>query len=204
MYLRTTRRKNRDGSEVVYYQLAHNVRNPASGRAVAQIIHNFGRAERVQRAELVRLCCSIARVCGLEVHDPASDDNEQRTPGDFLPKGVAQKTTRAFGAVWAIEALWERLGIGSTLRRIADDKGCRLPYERALLAMTANRLCVPESKLGVWDRWLDTVYLPGCESLKLAHMYEAMDLLYAHADEVEKAVFFQTADLFNLDVDLIF
>ncbi len=204
MYLRTTRRKNRDGSEVVYYQLAHNVRNPTSGRAVAQIIHNFGRAERVQRAELVRLCCSIARVCGLEVRDPVSDGDEQQAPGDVLPKGVAQKTTRAFGAGWVIEALWERLGIGPTLRRIADDKGCRVPYERALLAMTANRLCVPESKLGVWDRWLDTVYLPGCEPLKLAHMYEAMDLLHAHADEIEKAVFFQTADLLNLDVDLIF
>jgi transposase len=35
-------------------------------------------------------------------------------------------------------------------------------------------------------------------------MYEAMDLLHAHADEIEKAVFFQTADLLNLDVDLIF
>jgi hypothetical protein len=35
-------------------------------------------------------------------------------------------------------------------------------------------------------------------------MYEAMDLLHAHAETVEKAVFFQTADLFNLEVDLIF
>lgn len=35
-------------------------------------------------------------------------------------------------------------------------------------------------------------------------MYEAMDLLYEHADEVEKTVFFQVADLFNLEVDLIF
>jgi transposase len=35
-------------------------------------------------------------------------------------------------------------------------------------------------------------------------MYEAMDLLYEHASEVEKAVFFHTANLFNLEVDLIF
>ncbi len=35
-------------------------------------------------------------------------------------------------------------------------------------------------------------------------MYEAMDLLHAHAEQVEKTVFFQTADLFNLEVDLIF
>ena len=103
-----------------------------------------------------------------------------------------------------IEALWERLGLKKTLEEVAKDAGAKIPYERALLAMVANRLCDPESKLGVWDRWLSTVYLPSCQDLKLRHMYEAMDLLHAHAEQVEKTVFFQTADLFNLEVDLIF
>jgi hypothetical protein len=76
--------------------------------------------------------------------------------------------------------------------------------ERALLAMVANRLCMPESKLGVWDRWLSTVYLPSCQDLKLRHIYEAMDLLHANIEEVEKTVLFNTANLFNLAVDLIF
>ena len=35
-------------------------------------------------------------------------------------------------------------------------------------------------------------------------MYEAMDLLYEHSGEVEKQIFNQTANLFNLQVDLIF
>src|SRR5210317_1913922 len=35
-------------------------------------------------------------------------------------------------------------------------------------------------------------------------MYEAMDLLYENAAEIEKDVFFHTANLFNLTVDLIF
>jgi transposase len=35
-------------------------------------------------------------------------------------------------------------------------------------------------------------------------MYEAMDLLYEHAAEVEKTLFFEVANLFNLTVDLIF
>jgi hypothetical protein len=56
--------------------------------------------------------------------------------------------------VLVIEALWERLGIGKELRDICKAKKIKVPYERALLAMVANRLCEPESKLGVWDRWL--------------------------------------------------
>jgi transposase len=103
-----------------------------------------------------------------------------------------------------IEALWERLGLKKTLEDVAKAAGAQIGYERALLAMVANRLCDPESKLGVWDRWLSTVYLPSCQGLKLRQMYEAMDLLHAHAEQVEKTVFFQTADLFNLEVDLIF
>jgi len=35
-------------------------------------------------------------------------------------------------------------------------------------------------------------------------MYEAMDLFYEHAAELEEHIFFETANLFNLQVDLIF
>jgi transposase len=49
------------------------------------------------------------------------------------------------------------------------------------------------------------VVQPSCEGkLKLHHMYAAMDMLYTHAAEVEETVFFHTANLFNLEVDLIF
>lgn len=206
MYLRTTKRRNRDGTEVAYYQLAHNERDPDSGAVKAQIIHNFGRSDRLDREALVRLCRSIARVCGLEVRDPLTkgDDGDGAVEGDVLPRGVRLIRTREVGAVWAIEALWNRLGIGPALRGVARQRRLRVPYERALLAMIANRLCEPQSKLGVWDRWLDTVHLPSADGLKLAHMYEAMDLLHAYAERIEKAVFFTTADLLNLEVDLVF
>ncbi len=91
-----------------------------------------------------------------------------------------------------------------TFAKIAGANNLAQEYERALFAMTANRLCEPESKLGVWDRWLETVYLPSCGALQLRHMYEAMDMLHQHCAEVEETVFFHTANLFNLEVDLIF
>jgi len=62
-------------------------------------------------------------------------------------------------------------------------------YERALLAMVANRLCEPESKLGVWDRWLEKVYMPSCRGLKLAQMYEAMDVLHEHRKQLKRQYF---------------
>lgn len=205
MYLRSTKRQNKDGSSVEYYQLAHNERHPKTRKPVAKIIHNFGRADQLDRQELVRLCHSIARVCGLIVTDPydesvGSSEKASVSLGDKL----TIRQTLALGCPLVIEALWERLGLKKTLQDVARAVGAQMGYERALLAMVANRLCDPDSKLGVWDRWLSTVYLPSCQGLKLRQMYEAMDLLHAHAEQVEKTVFFQTADLFNLEVDLIF
>lgn len=44
-----------------YLALAHNVRDPDSGMPKARIIHNFGRADRVDRDGLGRLVKSISR-----------------------------------------------------------------------------------------------------------------------------------------------
>lgn len=203
MYIRTTARRNKDGSLVKYYQLAHNIRHSKTKRPVAQIIHNFGRADKVDREELVRLAKSIARVCGLVVHDTLEQNTHVRDKAG-LNKDVKLIRTYELGTVVAIEALWEKLGIRAVLQEISRKRGVKVSYERALFAMTANRLSDPESKLGVWDRWLTKVYMPSCNGLKLAQMYEAMDLLYAESTEVERAVFFQTANLFNLQVDIIF
>jgi len=205
MYLRTTKRKNKDGSIVEYYQLAHNERHPVTRKPVAKIIHNFGRTDSLDREQLVRLCRSIARVCGLTVLDPLDPKGNQALSVETgLPENLKIKNTVSLGCVLVIEELWERLGLKRTFSDIAKRKRLKVPYERALLAMTANRLCDPESKLGVWDRWLSKVYLPTCDGLKLKQMYEAMDLFNDHVAEVEENVFFETANLFNLTVDLIF
>lgn len=212
MYLRTTRRTNKDGTTATYYQLAHNERNPDTGHTTARVIHNFGRDRDLDRDVLVRLCQSIARVANLEVVDPLADPagsahHEQlRLPAtsDCLPEGLTQHLTCPLGVTWVLDALWERLGIQSALHTRASLGGVRQHYERALFAMVANRLSDPTSKLGVWDRWLQRSYVPGCDGLELRQMYEAMDLLHRRCAEVEEAVFFHVADLMNLVVDVVF
>ena len=44
MYLRTTQRRNKDGSVVRYHALAENVRHPEKGYVEAKVVHSFGRA----------------------------------------------------------------------------------------------------------------------------------------------------------------
>src|SRR5665648_1177836 len=61
MYLRTTPRKNKDGSVVRYLQLAHNTWDPVAKRSRAQVIYNFGREDTANRAALTRLIASVTR-----------------------------------------------------------------------------------------------------------------------------------------------
>lgn len=203
MYLRTTKRKKTDGSVVEYFQLAHNQRPTGGGAPVAKIIHSFGRSDQLDKNALSRLCHSIARVCGLSI-----DSNNETDKGGSgkagLPKGVELVGSKFLGEVLVIEELWERLGIGKAIRKVECDSNLKIPHERALFAMTANRLCQPESKLGAYERWLPEVYLPSCKDLKQDHFYQAMDLFVKNAAEVEKSIFETTANLFNLEVDLIF
>src|SRR5262245_958305 len=83
--------------------------------------------------------------------------------------------------------------------------GCEAPHDLALLAMTANRLARPGSKLACYEQWLaDDVYWPEAHALALEHLYRALDFLLSHIESLEQEIFFRTADLFNADVDLIF
>nr|WP_321467300.1 hypothetical protein [uncultured Desulfobulbus sp.] len=96
MYLRTTKRKNKNGTVTEYLQLAHNERNPETNSTVARIIHSFGRADQLDREALVRLARSIARVCGVTIVDPAGSEEAQ---GGGLPDDLEILRTVELNAV---------------------------------------------------------------------------------------------------------
>jgi len=68
MYIRTTSRKNKDGSTTQYVQLAHNEWLPEAKRANAKVLYNFGRREDVSIKSLERLISSIQRFIGTIAH----------------------------------------------------------------------------------------------------------------------------------------
>jgi len=202
VYLRTTKRARKDGSTVAYYQLAHNRWDAEKRRSQVEVVHNFGRADDLDREALVRLCRSIAKVCGVEVTDRVGGTQDRAD--DLLADGVTLHASRALGVPYVVASLWKQLEIGNLIRKLIRREGAAQELETALLAIVTNRLDVPASKLGVHERWLDTVFLPGAEELKRGRLYDALDFFSEHQDEIEQGVFFQVANLMNLDVDLVF
>ncbi|WP_146207018.1 hypothetical protein [Streptomyces tirandamycinicus] len=70
MYLRTTQRKNKNGTTVRYVQLAHNRR--VGGTTQAEVVHNFGREDQLDTDGLRRLVASINRYLGEDGADAAA------------------------------------------------------------------------------------------------------------------------------------
>src|SRR6202167_6058184 len=196
MYLRITQRQNRDGSTVSYYALAENAWNATAKRAEARVVHNFGRADEVDRAALQRLVNSINRVLN---EGEAVASTTQAIPEIELDRVFE------LGVVLPARGLWEDLGIAAAIRRCIATGELTAPHEAARFAMAANRLDAPGSKLACVARWLpDVAFLPDASGLGVDQLYRALDFLAAWSDEIEREVFLKTADLFRLDVDLIF
>jgi Transposase DDE domain len=200
MYLRETRRRNRDGSEVAYLALAHNERDPDTGMPKARIVHNFGRADLVDRDGLARLVRSISRFL-----DPA-EAVAATAAGE-----VQVLDARPMGTAWVADRLWERLGIAKQIRAVAQARrgpGRRLDaetLERVIFAMVANRLSpTPLSKLAGCAWVANRVFIDGLAAVSDDACYRAMDFFLAALGELQEAVFFSVANLLNLEVDILF
>jgi hypothetical protein len=192
MYLRSTPRRNKDGSEVRYLQLAHNVWDPAAKRSKVQVVYNFGREEPATREALERLVASVTR--HLEPGKAAA----------VAAEGLEFAGSRPLGGTWALDALWERLGIGPAMRDLLTGRRLDPAAERVLFALTANRALAPSSKLAA-ARWAsEDVLISGLPATTDDACYRAMDWLLEIRGQLEKAVFDRAADLLGLEIDLLF
>jgi hypothetical protein len=194
VYLRETKRRNRDGSTVSYLQLAHSERHPVTGVPSAKVIHSFGRAEAVDRDALARLVASISRFL-----DPA-----QAIAAAHAGQ-IDVLDSRRFGGAWLLDRLWERLGIGAALHRLAADRRLDADTtERVLFALVAQRALEPGSKLAATGWVAQRVAIAGCGGFCDDAAYRGMDFLLDALPEIASEIFASVAHLLNLDVDIVF
>lgn len=120
------------------------------------------------------------------------------------PPQVAFESALALGDVWALDQLWKELGFDA-LHRVFRKARYTTPVEHAIRVMVFNRLCDPESKLGVL-RWLETVSIPDVDvaSLTHQHLLRSMDALMDHPEGVDDVVTGLLRPLVDQDLSLVF
>jgi transposase len=193
MYLRVSRQKRANGSEISHLQFAESTWDPVKKRSQVKIVYNFGRAEDPQIVErLRRLANSILKRCA---------------PEEIVAQNPSWQLVDAwpYGDIYALESLWRQLGIADVINEIVGQRKFDFPVERALFGMVANRACAGNSKLYCYEQWLqEDVQIAGTEVLQLHHLYRAMDFLEENKETLEESLYYRLADLLNLDVDLVF
>jgi len=198
MYVRTISRKNKDGSVVEYVQLANNVWDKERRYARAEVVYSFGRRDRLDLEAIRRLVRSLCRFLSPD------DVVEVEALMSGRTEALGFLGSRPMGGAYVLRALWKRLGLDEAMGKAISDRAFQAPVEMALFSMVANRALAPRSKLAIEDWAKYEVYLGNDEALEVQHFYRAMDLLLEKKETVEREVFFSTANLLNLQVDLVF
>jgi transposase len=185
MFLKITRSGPRQ-----YLQLVEAFRDDA-GKAKHRTLVTLGRLDQIT-GNLDAVISGLLKVTGRP---------------DFLNAPlppVEFESARALGNVWALNELWETLGFGE-LRRVFRKTRHSIDVEALIRVMVFNRLCDPESKLGVL-RWLETVAMPGIEveSITHPHLLRSMDALMDHQAEVDAVVAGLLRPLIDQELSVVF
>ena len=182
----------------------------SGGRRYAQLVESYRNDEGVPRQ---RTICTLGRVeRGGDVDKLISA--LQRAQGvdasaatvDPLA-GLQFLDARAAGDVWALTQLWHSLGLDDLAHAWRRSRS-QLDVLALFRAMVFNRLCDPQSKLGVM-RWLETVALPvdfGLADGMPAHQHllRAMDVIDEHHEALRDRMALLVRPLIDQDLSLVF
>ena len=178
-----------------YAQLVESYRNE-SGAPRQRTICTLGRVE--PGGDVDKLIAGLQRAQGA-AHSSAT------TPDPLA--GLQFLDARAAGDVWALSQLWQSLGLDELALAWRRSRS-QLDVLALFRAMVFNRLCDPQSKLGVL-RWLDTVALPvgfGLDEEAPAHQHllRAMDVIDEHHEALRDRMALLMRPLIDQDLSLVF
>ncbi|MDD3677580.1 IS1634 family transposase [Thauera propionica] len=173
-----------------YVQLVESFRDEA-GRVKKRTVATLGRLDQLG-GELDAVINGLLKVSGRAALDAP------RAPS------VSFESARALGDVWALTELWKTLGFGE-LRRVFRRTRHSIDVEALVRVMVLNRLCNPDSKLGVL-RWLETVAMPGLEVEAVTHqqLLRSMDALVDQREAVERVVAALLRPMIDQDLSVVF
>ena len=176
-----------------YVQLVESFRDD-TGRARQRTLANFGRLEQISD-NVGSIIKGLLKATGNAVPEAGV------LPP---PPQVSFASARSLGDVWTLTSLWNKLGFDA-LKRVFRQGHHKIDIEALLRIMVFNRLCDPESKLGIL-RWLETVSLPQIDSSNVEHQHllRAMDALMDHQDDVDAVVAGLLRPLVDQELSIVF
>ena len=173
-----------------YLQLVESFRE--NGKVKQRMVASLGRLDEVKVKALIE---DLERCIGVK---PVA--LEQAIPAT-IP--IAFASARAFGDLYALQCLWQELGLGAALNRTLRSSKRQFDAEALIRTMVFNRLSDPCSKLGLLD-WLERVEMPGVSKVTHQQLLRAMDALVDRMDAVESSLTQLIKPLLDTSLSLVF
>ena len=176
------------------YQYIHIVETfRENGKVRQRIVGSLGRLdELLGQGDLERV------ITGLVEHCPTVKLLRAQSSG-----ALEIESDKVWGPALLFGRLWEELGLKELLVRLSKRQRFGFDFERMAFALTLQRLLEPGSDLA-GSKWIETVYEPGFEKLRLQNFYRALGFLWKKKEVIEEALYHRGLDLFNQDLELVF
>jgi len=178
----------------------------SGGHSYVQLVESFRNEEGKPRQRTITTLGRLDEIGGgvdSLLNGLLKATGRQAPPVVAAPQ-VQFESALALGDVWALDQLWREIGfdsLGAVFRKARYTN----PIEHALRVMVFNRLCDPDSKLGVL-RWLEGVCIPEVDVARLSHQHllRSMDALMDHQGAVDEVVAGLLRPLIDQDLSLVF
>ena len=172
-----------------YVKLVESFRDGGTPRQ--RVIATLGRIEAVRAGENNALINGLLRAAGRPTMDEGTGD-------------VSFAPALSVGDTWMLTALWKELGFADAFRRILRPRR-QFDAERLLRVMVFNRLCDPESKLGI-SRWLEGALVPEVAADAVTHqrLLRTMDTVVDCADALESSLAGLLRPLIDQQLSIVF
>ena len=157
-----------------------------------RVIANLGRVDTLNDPDNA-LSRGLKKLCFGEMDEPV-----ESSVAEFNP-------ALSVGATWLLHSLWQQLGFTQVFRPLLRSAHPGFDAESLLKVMVFNRLCDPESKLGIL-RWLESTLIPGIAVEAVTHqrLLRTMDTLSSARDALDGLLANQLRPLFDQELSVVF
>jgi len=185
MFLKRT--QVRSGDQVyTYVQVVESYWDKGTPRH--RVLANLGRLDQLNPDSVAHLAKSLASLT----------DGAAVVTG---PEDVQCRTAKVYGSTWALNRLWEKVGLGRWFREFGSGRRIRFDLDWAVRAMVFARLHNPSSERKVLE-WLKTAEVDGAGALSLQHLYRALDVFYHAWPQIEPRLLPALGQLVAVDTGL--
>src|SRR5215469_3381660 len=197
------RRRHHANQTYEYVDIVESQR--VGGRILRRKLGTLGRLDELDPKEIDRLIEHLRKLA---------------SPGGLRGVQLGEMeivAVRDYGVPLVVGQLWSELGLDRLLAASPHSNAGPVRdvlFQEAIFRMVVNRLCDPQSKLGLVDwsdergnlhrGWQRDVQWAQPDELGYHHYLLSMDRLHPHRQRIEEALFDRTTDLLSLPLRLCF